>query len=140
MDSSRNGKWLLATCPHYLLVIPTFANGVDGFKKRLGKEKPTPRKLTILPKDLAKMGVTELCFQNAKFDDKKTKKQSYIVTSVGQWLITWRLVDVILGKTKKYQIKLLGKNIIAQQFKFDQDRIIVAHKNELGLHQSKKQR
>jgi cAMP phosphodiesterase len=47
-------------------------------------------------------------FQNAKFDDKRTKKQSYIVTSVGQYLITWRLVDVIIGKVDKYQVKFLG--------------------------------
>ncbi len=52
LDSSTNGKWLLATCDHYLMVIPTFANGLDGFKKRLGKQKPVIRKLTILPKDL----------------------------------------------------------------------------------------
>jgi hypothetical protein len=36
-------------------VIPTFAKGIDGFKKRLGKIKPVPRKLTISPSDLARM-------------------------------------------------------------------------------------
>jgi len=83
LDCSKDGKWLLATCTNYLLVIPTFAKGVDGFKKRLGKVKPVPRKLTISPSDLARMRQRKLEFKNATFDDKKSHVQRFIVSSIG---------------------------------------------------------
>lgn len=62
IDVSKDGKWILGTCEHYLLVIPTFAKGIDGFKKRLGADKPLPRRLTIKPIDLIRMGKSTLSF------------------------------------------------------------------------------
>jgi len=37
LDCSNDGKWILATCDNYLLIIPTFSEGINGYSKNLGK-------------------------------------------------------------------------------------------------------
>ena len=32
LDSSKDGKWLLATCSQYLILLPTFHENQQGFK------------------------------------------------------------------------------------------------------------
>ena len=48
VDTSHKGDWVLATCPQVILVIPTLrSDGKTGFEKKMGKEKPAPRKLNL---------------------------------------------------------------------------------------------
>jgi len=55
IDVSLDGKWVLATCKTYLLVVPTeLGSGKTGFESPMGKEKPKPKKLTIAVKDQTK--------------------------------------------------------------------------------------
>lgn len=55
---SVDGHWILATTKTYILLIPTMCNnGKTGFEHRMGKEKPTPKKLCIHIKDLTKYGI-----------------------------------------------------------------------------------
>ena len=44
IDSTRDGKWLLATCKNYLILLPTFIaeSNTNGFTHALGKDKPFP--------------------------------------------------------------------------------------------------
>ena len=55
------------------------------------------------------------------------------MSSVGQYLITWNLHDVLKGKTHKYVIKSLGQPIICHNFKANVNRIVVAHEQEIVM-------
>ena len=53
-DVTHNGHWIVATCPYYLIIIPTlFADTKNGFNNMMGKEKPKPRRLNLRTNDLS---------------------------------------------------------------------------------------
>lgn len=70
VDTTADGKWILATTKTYLLVIPTeFQGGKSGFevllplpsglisfKYSMGKDKPAPRRLQLRREHIAQMG------------------------------------------------------------------------------------
>lgn len=68
IDVSSDGKWILATCATYLVVIPSEAEGKNGFQAPLGKNKPAPRRLTLKPQDIKLIGkvlvITNLSFNH----------------------------------------------------------------------------
>jgi hypothetical protein len=45
-------------------------------------------------------------FKSATFDDKKDNIQRFIVTSIGKYLITWNLRDVLKGNIRNYTVKI----------------------------------
>ena len=55
IDTTADGRYVLATCDKYLLVITTTCKGSsNGFVDQLGKEKKSPKSLKIKPVDIAK--------------------------------------------------------------------------------------
>jgi hypothetical protein len=58
IDVTGDGKWILATCKTYLLVIPTALpeGNLTGFQKSLGKHKPIPRRLQLKREHLKLVG------------------------------------------------------------------------------------
>ena len=53
MDTTENGKYVLATCASYLLLIDTEAENTSAFKKSI---KPQPKRLQLKPEHVAWMG------------------------------------------------------------------------------------
>lgn len=108
IDVSLDGHWLLATCQTYLVIISTTCDsGKTGFIQRMGKEKPMPRKLQLKVKDLAKFKISGLDFTPAKFNNSNLSSadETSIVTSTGNYLVTWNFKKVSKGKLDAYVIK-----------------------------------
>jgi hypothetical protein len=73
---------------------------------------------------------TPLSFTPARFNVGINEEEKTIVTSTGPYVITWNFRRVKLGH-KEYQIKEYADTVVADNFKYGQDRsIIVALPNE----------
>ena len=101
VDVSLDGRWVLATTKGYLLIMPTFVEGVEksGFAKSMGQNKPSPTKLHLSLRDLIRFGISAPDFTAARFNTFSTSvgRETNIVTSTGAFLITWKFNDVLKG-------------------------------------------
>ena len=104
IEVSRDGNWVLATTQTYLLLVPTMcANGKTGFEHRMGKEKPNPKKLQIRAQDIAKHSIRNICFKPARFNNfSSAGEETSIVTSTGDFLITWNFKKIKRGILNDY--------------------------------------
>lgn len=94
---SNDAKWVVATTQTYLLLIPTdFAESKSGFDNPMGKYKPTPKKLQIHCKDLAKHKIRFVDFTPAKFNNFNisSMEETSIVAATGPFVITWNFKKV----------------------------------------------
>jgi hypothetical protein len=143
MDVSANGRYILATCKTYLLLIDNLQKdgkfeGKLGFERSFPKDsKPTPRRLALTPQHVAqfmhetKQGIT---FTPAKFNAGPNTDETTIVTSTGPFVVSWSLKKVIAGKKDPYSIKRYGDEVKADNFRFGTDKgIIVALPNEVDM-------
>jgi len=125
VDVTMNGDWILATCETYLMVIPVNVDDVDGFEKSLTGDKRKPgRRLELTRDHLWEMG-GKLSFTVAYFNRDYDGNEKSIVTSTGPYVITWDFRQVTRGVLNKYQIKQYSDNIVAEQFKFGEDKAII---------------
>jgi hypothetical protein len=133
IDVSADGLWILATCKTYLLVIPTaMSNGKTGFEAPMGKEKPFPRRLQLRTEHIAEMG-NKINFTPARFNTGADQETS-IVTSTGPYVITWNFRKVKQNQLKEYQIKQYKENVVADQFRYGNDKaIVVATPNDVSM-------
>ncbi|BGP18906.1 Vacuolar import and degradation protein 27 [Rhodosporidiobolus nylandii] len=138
IDVSADGRWVLATCRTYLLLIDTkipetsgskFA-GQSGFDRSFpAAEKPTPRRLTLRPEHVAHM--QEVCgegvsFTPAKFNAALTgEPERTIVTSTGPFIVAWNFRQVKSGNTANYTLRRFSEDVVADNFKFGGDREII---------------
>ncbi|KAJ3219620.1 hypothetical protein HDU67_000108 [Dinochytrium kinnereticum] len=128
IDTTENGKYIVATCKNYLLLIATEAKDskdqmVSGFTKSLGEKKPAPRRLQLKPEHVAFMGCP-VSFTPARFNCGDEEERS-IVTSTGPYVITWNFRRVKQGKLDDYTIKKYNENVVADNFKYGQDKAII---------------
>jgi hypothetical protein len=81
----------------------------------MGKEKPMPRKLQLKVKDLSKHKISGLDFTPAKFNNSNlsTASETSIVTSTGNFLVTWNFKKIMKGKLDSYVIKEMPQRGIA---------------------------
>jgi len=134
IDVTEDGLWILATCKTYLLVIPTSISGTDstGFDKSMGKEKPVPRRLQLKREHIVQMG-GKINFTPARFNVGTDKERS-IVTSTNQYVITWNFRKVRQNKLDEYQIRQYKDYVVADQFKYGDDKsIVVTLRNDVVL-------
>ncbi|KAJ3098937.1 hypothetical protein HDU97_003574 [Phlyctochytrium planicorne] len=128
IDTTENGKWIVATCKNYLLLISTEGKdakdqAISAFSKSFGDKKPAPRRLQLKPEHVAFMG-TPISFTPARFNTGEGEEKS-IVTSSGPYVITWNFRRVKQGKLFDYTIKKYNENVVADNFKFGQDKNII---------------
>lgn len=96
VDVSADGRWLVATCKTYLLLIDTLI-GEGRYKGQLGfdrsfpaEAKPVPRRLQLKPEHVSYMqGKVE--FTPARFNTGLGEEEKSIVTSSGEFVITCAL-------------------------------------------------
>ena len=145
LDVSADGRWVLATCRTYLLLIDALQKdgknaGKLGFERSFGKDsKPQPRRLGLQPAHVAQFQHetrAPLSFTPARFntgaavDDKETS----IVTATGPFIITWNMKKVLAGRKDPYTIKRYAEEVMADDFKFGSDKnVIVALPNEVNM-------
>jgi hypothetical protein len=118
IEVSRDSEWILATTKSYILIIPTKCdNGKTGFEHRMGKEKPNPKKLQLSPTDIAKFQISTVSFKPARFNNFTSNgTESSIVSSTGDFLITWSFKHVKKGQLNKYKIQKLSVKPVDSQF------------------------
>ena len=125
IDTTEDGRYVLATCKTYLLLVRTVSDdgSVSGFTKSLGAKKPAPIRLQLKPEHAAYVG--EISFTPAKFNIGSSGPEKFIVTSTGPFVITWNFRRIKQGKVFDYTIKQYQDNVVADQFKFNDNRAIV---------------
>jgi len=123
VDVTHDGKWIIATCKTYLLLIKAYSGEDSGFAKSLGKRKTSPRRLRLKPADLRMIG--DLDFTPAKFDLGDDNETS-IVTSSGPYLITWDFRRVKQNRLDAYTIGKLQDDIVADHFRFGDTHHVIA--------------
>ncbi|KAJ1669022.1 Vacuolar import and degradation protein 27, partial [Spiromyces aspiralis] len=125
--------------------LPDDPKDRTGFQKSFpASQKPLPKRLFLRGEHLAYMcsnGGSEIKFTPARFntapaDDADTRcGERIIVTSTGPYVITWNLRQVLqTGKGDKYNIKVYPEKVVADNFRFGQDRsIIVTLPNDVTM-------
>ncbi|PKC13768.1 VID27-domain-containing protein [Rhizophagus irregularis] len=131
IDVTSDGKWLIATTDKYLLLINTEIKsdpeGRTGFKKSFAKdEKPKAKTLQLKPEHLTIMG-HDVNFTPARFNTGEHAMEKTILSliSTGPYVIAWNFRRVKQGKLFDYQIKRYDDDIVADNFRFGQDKSIV---------------
>lgn len=111
VDVSADGRWVVATCKTYLLLIDTLI-GDGRYKGSLGFDrsfpadsKPVPRRLQLKPEHVAYME-DPVSFTAARFNTGINEAEKTIVTSTGKYIITWNFRRLKQGRTDDYQIKV----------------------------------
>ncbi|CAG8597942.1 8477_t:CDS:10 [Ambispora gerdemannii] len=129
VDVTSDGKYVVATCRTYLLLINTQIAGEDrtGFEKSFAKDsKPKGIKLHLRPEHIKMMQV-DVCFTPARFNmgTSANSKEKSIVTSTGPYVITWSFLSLKRGKLYDYHIKRYVDDVVADNFKYGEDKSIV---------------
>lgn len=143
LDVSADGRWVLATCRTYLLLIDALQKdgknqGKLGFEKSFGKDsKPQPRRLGLTPSHVAQFqhetGVP-LSFTPARFNTGEGKDETTIISATGPFVVTWSLKKVLAGRKDPYSIKRYSEEVKADNFSFGSDKnIVVALPNEVDM-------
>eukprot|EP00698_Gefionella_okellyi_P012194 TRINITY_DN3265_c0_g1_i1.p1 TRINITY_DN3265_c0_g1~~TRINITY_DN3265_c0_g1_i1.p1 ORF type:complete len:494 (+),score=97.79 TRINITY_DN3265_c0_g1_i1:95-1576(+) len=124
VDTTESGQWVVATTQTYLLVFSTLMeDGSNGFNSRMGSEKPAPRRLQLKPEDLARVGIPD--FTRAYFDQRKDG-ESFIITSTGNWVVTWNFRKVKRGVLTDYKLIQYEDTIVDKHFQFGPNANVVA--------------
>ncbi|KAH8693977.1 VID27 cytoplasmic protein-domain-containing protein [Talaromyces proteolyticus] len=147
LDVSADGRWVLATCRTYLLLMDTLQKegkneGKLGFEKSFAKDaKPQPRRLGLQPSHVAQFQhetKQPLSFTPARFNTGVGSDETSIITATGPFIVTWNMKKVIAGRKDPYTIKRYGENVMADNFRFGSDKnVIVALPNEVNMVQKK---
>ncbi|PYH41956.1 VID27-domain-containing protein [Aspergillus saccharolyticus JOP 1030-1] len=143
LDVSADGRWVLATCRTYLLLIDALQKdgkneGKLGFERSFAKDsKPQPRRLGLQPAHVAQFQhetKKPIAFTQARFNTGVDSHETSIVTATGPFIITWSLKKVIAGRKDPYTIKRYGEEVMADNFRFGSDKnVIVALPNEVNM-------
>ncbi|RKP39263.1 VID27 cytoplasmic protein-domain-containing protein [Dimargaris cristalligena] len=142
IDVTADGRFVVATCQTYLLLIDTVitrndAKGGDastassiplttGFQRSIPvQDRRPPVKLQLDPKHVAYMG-TAVSFTPAHFDTTSTNnKERRIVSSTGPYVITWNFWRVLQGRPYGYQIKKYTDDVVADNFRYGRSKAVV---------------
>jgi len=129
MDVTEDGRWVLATCKTYLLLISTSiesdSKGRTQFEAANAKDRSKPIKLQIDKKDLIKYNIGEVSFTAAHFNTGDNIDESWIVTSTGPYVVTWNFNRLKSSGGSSYEIKLTTQEVVAEQFRFGMDNEVV---------------
>ncbi|GAB7346666.1 hypothetical protein MBLNU459_g1794t1 [Dothideomycetes sp. NU459] len=143
MDTSADGRWVLATTRTYLLLIDALQKdgkneGKLGFEKSFAKDaKPQPRRLGLTPSHVAQFQhetKAPIAFTTARFNTGPDSDETTIITATGPFIITWSMKKVLAGRKDPYSIKRYAEEVKADNFRFGSDKnIVVAFANEVNM-------
>lgn len=143
LDVSADGRWVLATCRTYLLLIDSLQKdgknqGKLGFERSFAKDsKPQPRRLALQPAHVAQFQhetKKPLSFTPARFNTGVESEETSIITATGPFIVTWSLKKIVAGRKDPYTIKRYEEDVKADNFRFGSDKnVIVALPNEVNM-------
>ncbi|KAL7619719.1 Vacuolar import and degradation protein 27 [Parahypoxylon ruwenzoriense] len=134
LDVSADGRWVLATCRTYLLLVDALQKsgrneGKLGFEKPFPADaKPQPHRLALTPEHVAQFhhetgkGVS---FTPARFNASKENGEKSIITATGPYIVNWNLDKVLRGLKAPYIIKRYEDVVTADDFKFGTDQNVI---------------
>lgn len=139
IDVSLDGRFVLATCDKYLMLIKTSCKSdKNGFITRMGKEKPAPKTLKVSIRDIAKYHLENECFTPARFNINTNDGETSIISSLGEYIVVWNLAKVCKGVNGEYRIKKVTQVVLDNQFKYNRDQIVVTMPNTVRIQNEKK--
>ncbi|EGR27186.1 vacuolar import and degradation protein, putative [Ichthyophthirius multifiliis] len=146
IDTSKDLKWILATCKTYLILLPSYSakdQQKDLYNNKVNyQDRRIPKKLTLNQEDLKALMVNQIGFTSAKFDDSINSLERFIVTSIGNFTVVWDFQKIIKGVKDCYEITRSDEIIQCAEFKFNsENKIFSASKSKLEvqkIHKSKK--
>ncbi|EEH10808.1 Vid27 family protein [Histoplasma capsulatum G186AR] len=143
LDVSADGRWVLATCRTYLLLVDALQKdgkneGKLGFEKPFAKDsKPQPRRLGLQPNHVAQFQHetgSRISFTPARFNTGRDASETSIITATGPFIVTWNMKKVLQGRKDPYTIKRYAEEVKADNFKYGSDKnVIVALPNEVNM-------
>lgn len=143
LDVSADGRWVLATCRTYLLLIDALQKegkneGRLGFEKPFAKDsKPQPRRLGLQPAHVAQFQHetgAPLSFTPARFNTGLDNHETSVISATGPFIVTWNMKKVLAGRKDPYTIKRYAEEVMADDFKYGSDKnVIVALPNEVNM-------
>ncbi|KAL1873600.1 hypothetical protein VTK73DRAFT_842 [Phialemonium thermophilum] len=143
LDVSADGRWVLATCRTYLLLIDAQQKsgkneGKLGFEKPFAADaKPQPRRLALTPEHVAQFAYETgkgVSFTPAKFNTGAGAEETSIITATGPYIIEWSLKKLLQGRKAPYLIKRYTDDVKADDFKYGTDKnVIVALPHEVNM-------
>jgi len=143
LDVSADGRWILATCRTYLLLLDALQSdgknaGKLGFEKSFGKDsKPQPRRLGLTPAHVAQFQHetgAPLSFTTARFNTGENATETSIISATGPFIVTWNMKKVLQKTKNPYTIKRYAETVKADNFKYGSDKnVIVALPNEVNM-------
>ncbi len=144
LDVSADGRWVLATCRTYLLLIDALQKsgkneGKLGFEKAFAADsKPQPRRLALTPEHVAQFAYETgkpVTFTPARFNTVQSgSEETSIITATGPYIVDWNMRKVLRGAKAPYIIKRYTEDVKADDFKFGSDQnVIVALPNEVNM-------
>lgn len=126
LTTSNDGRYVLATCKTYLLLIDVLIQSGKyenklGFERSFGIDaKPMPKKLQLKPEHIAyikKKHGLDVKFSVAKFNEtSRGDEPTYIVSSVGPFAITWNFRKVLNNVRDSYKIRAYQDDVIMGEF------------------------
>jgi hypothetical protein len=127
LDTTKDGKWVLATFRKYLRLIPTENNDDDSlFSKKIPFDnRPSPIKLDISLQDLQIYGAKDFAFLPAKFDESKEGRERFIISGFGEYTVIWNLGRILRGDKSYLISKTEGKVLQAEFFYNNPEKIIM---------------
>lgn len=138
VDVSADGRWVVATCRTYLLLIDTLINdgryaGALGFDRAFPADsRPLPRRLQLRPHHVAYME-SEVSFTPAHFNTG-TDQETSIVTSTGNYVVSWSFNQVKKGNPYAYVLKRYQGTVVRDEHTYGSDQsIVVAFENDVQL-------
>ncbi|KAL0939725.1 vid27 family protein [Colletotrichum truncatum] len=143
LDVSADGRWVLATCRTYILLIDAMQKsgkneGKLGFEKSFAaNDKPQPRRLALTPEHVAQFAHETgkpVSFTPARFNTGTGAEETSIITATGPYIVEWNLKKVLRGAKAPYLIKRYAEEVKADDFKYGSDKnVIVALPNEVNM-------
>ncbi|KAF3940706.1 hypothetical protein ABW19_dt0202562 [Dactylella cylindrospora] len=143
IDVSADGRWILATCRTYLLLVDAKQEsgknaGKLGFERAFSKDsKPKPRRLALSPSHVAQFQQetkSPISFTTAKFNTGMDTEETSIITSTGPFIITWDIKKVLKGLKDPYTIRRYSEEVKADNFRFGSDKnVIVALPQQVDM-------
>ena len=138
LDSTIDGKYILATCDKYILVINTENEyNLNGFNTCFRTTTIKPLILHLSINDLIKYNLNNEFFTPAKFNNNTNCKEMMIISSLGQYIILWNFKQVQNGETNIYRIINVNEYVIGKTTKFDKNQLIIALPDKLRLQNEK---
>lgn len=138
LTTSTDGRYLLATCKTYLLLIDVLIHNGGKYNGKLGyersfsvTEKPIPRRLQLNPEHMAYIRRnygTNIKFSIAKFNESikgNNTEPTFIVSSIGPYAVTWDFNKILKNTRDSYKLRLYDSNVVMGEFIHSNNKKVV---------------